>query len=121
MATVLLNAAQPIRTVAVRAPRHTGRISTGGLLLILNCILLLSETKVITRVLNLFCCWPCSLEGFLSFIHSFFHSCYFYSAFSSPLLLRGAPDTAWVLCRSFTPKRHRQQRVKDLPKFLHGG
>src|SRR6218665_3299030 len=41
---------------------------------------------------------------------------YFYSASSSPLLPRGAPDTARILCRSFTPKRHRQLRVKELPK-----
>src|SRR6218665_346288 len=27
---------------------------------------------------------------------------------SSPLLLVGAPDTARLLCRNFTPKRHRQ-------------
>src|SRR6218665_413763 len=47
---------------------------------------------------------------------SFIHSGYFYIASSSPLLLRGAPDTAQILCRSFTPKRHRQLRVKDLPK-----
>ena len=40
--------------------------------------------------------------------HSFIHSGYFYSASSSPLLLRGAPDTARILCRNFTPKRHRQ-------------
>src|SRR6218665_2247552 len=40
----------------------------------------------------------------------------FYIASSSPLLLRGAPDTARILCRSFTPKRHRQLQVKDLPK-----
>src|SRR6218665_390869 len=26
-----------------------------------------------------------------------------------------APDTAQILCRSLTPKRHRQLRVKDLP------
>jgi len=32
------------------------------------------------------------------------------------LLLRGAPDTTWILCWSFTPKRHRQLRAKDLPK-----
>jgi len=32
------------------------------------------------------------------------------------LLLRGAPDTARIQCRSFTPKCHRQLRVKDLPK-----
>jgi len=50
------------------------------------------------------------------FIHSFIHSDHFYSAFSSPLLLRSAPDAARILCRSFTLKRHRQLRVKDLPK-----
>jgi len=44
------------------------------------------------------------------------HSFYFYSAPSSPLLLRGVPDTAQILCRSFLPKRLRQLRVKDLPK-----
>src|SRR6218665_3262601 len=49
-------------------------------------------------------------------IHSFIHSFYFYSAPSSPLLLRGAPDTARILCRNFTPKRHRQLKAKDLPK-----
>src|SRR6218665_2410182 len=41
---------------------------------------------------------------------------YFYSASSSPLLPRGAPDTARILCWSFTPKRHRQLHVKDLSK-----
>src|SRR6218665_198083 len=53
-----------------------------------------------------------------AFIHSFIHSGYFYRASSSPLLLRGAPDTAWVLCWSFTPKSHRHLRVKDLCKVL---
>ena len=53
-----------------------------------------------------------------SFIRSFIHSGYFYSASSSPLLLRSAPDTAQILFRSFTPRRHRQLRVKDLPKVL---
>jgi len=43
--------------------------------------------------------------------HSIIHSGYFYSASSSPLLLRGAPDTARILCRNFT-----QLWVKDLPK-----
>src|SRR6218665_2189366 len=28
----------------------------------------------------------------------------------TPPLLRSAPDTARILCRSFTPKRHRQLR-----------
>jgi len=46
-------------------------------------------------------------------MHSFIHS--FYSA-SSPLQLRGAPDTARILCRNFTPKHHRQLWVKNLPK-----
>ena len=50
--------------------------------------------------------------------HLFIRSGYFYSAPSSPLLLRDAPDTARILCRSFTPKRHRQLRVKDLPKVF---
>src|SRR6218665_2108986 len=50
------------------------------------------------------------------FIHSFIHSGYFYSTSSSPLLLRGAPDTAQILCRSSMPKCHRKLRVKDLPK-----
>ena len=48
-----------------------------------------------------------------SFIHSFRPFC---SASSSLLLLRSAPDTARILCRSFTPKRHRQLWVKDLHK-----
>ena len=39
----------------------------------------------------------------------FIHSGYFYSASSSPLLLRGAPGTARILCRSFMPKHHRQE------------
>ena len=47
----------------------------------------------------------------------FIHSGYFYSASSSPLLLRSAPDTAQILCLSFTPKCHRQLLVKDLPNF----
>src|SRR6218665_1820489 len=46
----------------------------------------------------------------------FIYPGHFYSASSSPLLLRGAPDTARILCQSFTPKRHRQLREKDLPK-----
>jgi len=48
--------------------------------------------------------------------YSIIHSVYFYSTSSSPLLLRGAPNTARIPCRSFTSKRHRQLRVKDFPK-----
>jgi len=47
-----------------------------------------------------------NLIGFIR--RSFIHSDYFYSASSSPLLLRAASDTARILCRNFTPKRHRQ-------------
>src|SRR6218665_1466641 len=57
-------------------------------------------------------------------LYSFIHSGYFCSAASNPLLLRGAPDTAQILCRSFAPKHHRQLRAKDLLKAsrpLRGG
>ena len=53
-------------------------------------------------------------QWFVCFKH--IHSDHFYSTSSSPLLLRSAPDTARILCRSFTPKCHRQLWVKDLPK-----
>src|SRR6218665_2497652 len=54
--------------------------------------------------------------GFIhSFIHSFIlaisiapHQVHYYS--------EALPTTARILCRSFTPKRHRQLRVKDLLK-----
>src|SRR6218665_1663857 len=59
-------------------------------------------------------CWSRSEDD--SFFHSFIHSGHIYSASSSPLLFRGDPDTARILCRSFAPRRHKQLRVKDLPK-----
>src|SRR6218665_1714735 len=49
----------------------------------------------------------------LSFIHSFGH---FYSAPSSPLLLRGAPDHSTDTVSEFHAEAHRQLHVKDLPK-----
>src|SRR6218665_3433679 len=49
-------------------------------------------------------------------VYSIIHSGYFYSASSSPLLLRGAPDAARILCRGFTPKHHRHLRVKNSSK-----
>src|SRR6218665_1846760 len=51
-------------------------------------------------------------------LRTLIHSDHFYSAFSSSLLLRSAPDITRILCRSFTPKGHRQLRMKDLPKVL---
>src|SRR6218665_3836687 len=56
------------------------------------------------------------LRECFSYDNSFIHSGYFYSASSSPLLLRSAPVKARMLCRSFMLKRHRQLRVKDLTK-----
>src|SRR6218665_2082605 len=56
------------------------------------------------------------LKAWLVVSSIFIHSGYLHSSSSSPLLLRGAPDTAQKLCRSFRPKRHRHLRVKDLPK-----
>src|SRR6218665_1532219 len=51
-----------------------------------------------------------------TFIHLLIHSGYLYRASSSPLLLKSSPDTVRILRRGFTPKYHRQLRVKDLPK-----
>src|SRR6218665_3426866 len=48
--------------------------------------------------------------------HSFIHSEYFYSASSSPLLLRDAPNTAWILCWSFTAKRHQVTASEELAR-----
>ena len=48
--------------------------------------------------------------------YSVIYSGNFYSVSSSPLLLRSAPNTARILYRNFTPKRHGKLWVKDLPK-----
>src|SRR6218665_1761083 len=50
------------------------------------------------------------------YIHSFIHSGHFYSAPSSPLLLRGAPDYCTDTVSEFHAEAHRQLQVKDLPK-----
>ena len=50
------------------------------------------------------------------FIQSIIHSSISIAPSWSPLLLRGDPDTARILCLRFTLKHHRQLRVKDLPK-----
>src|SRR6218665_1557261 len=50
-------------------------------------------------------------------IHSsFIHSGHFYSAPSSPLPLRGAPDYSTNTVSEFHAEAHRQLQVKDLPK-----
>src|SRR6218665_2924368 len=48
--------------------------------------------------------------------HSLIHSGHFYSAPSSPLLLRGALDYSTDTGSEFHAKAHRQLQVKDLPK-----
>src|SRR6218665_1642861 len=51
-------------------------------------------------------------------MNSCIHLGHFYSASLCPLYYSEAlPTTPRILCRSFTRKRHRQLRVKDLPKF----
>src|SRR6218665_2025114 len=55
----------------------------------------------------------------LCIIHSFNHSGHFYSAPSSPLLLRGAPDYSTDTVSEFHAEAHRQLQVKDLPKVLY--
>src|SRR6218665_2480035 len=53
-----------------------------------------------------------------SFIYSFIHSGHFYSAPSSPLLLRGAPgySTDRPTVSEFHAEAHRQLQAKDLTK-----
>src|SRR6218665_1836095 len=51
-----------------------------------------------------------------SFLPSFIHSGHFYSASSSSLTTQKRSRHNTDTVRSFTSKRHRQLRVKDLPK-----
>ena len=48
-------------------------------------------------------------------VPSFIHSGHFYSAPSSPLLLRGAPDYSTDIVSDLHAEAHRQMQVKDLP------
>jgi len=50
------------------------------------------------------------------FYYSFIHSGHFYSAPSSPLLLRSAIDHSTDTVSEFHAEAHRQLQVKDLPK-----
>src|SRR6218665_3637235 len=62
------------------------------------------------------CIPPHKFIHILTFMHSFIHSGHFYSAPSSPLLLRGAPDYSTDTVSEFHAEAHRQLQVKDLPK-----
>ena len=59
--------------------------------------------------------YVCTCKYNCAFIHSFIQA-----IFTAPLQVHyyseALSTTARILCRSFTPKRHRQLRVKDLPK-----
>ena len=61
-----------------------------------HCLMFLTEYNFVLILSN----------ASLSEGHVEIHSGYFYSTSSSPLLLRGAPDTTRILCRSFMSKRH---------------
>ena len=50
------------------------------------------------------------------YIYIFIHSGHFYSAPSSSLPLRGAPDYSTDTVSEFHAEAHRQLQVKDLPK-----
>src|SRR6218665_1379790 len=83
-----------------------------------SCILLAPERKFY---------WSGVLAVFAYFLRNnttklfcvFINSDYFYGAPSSPLPLRGAPDPARILCRSFTPKRHRQFTSEGLAQCFY--
>ena len=75
-----------------------------------------TERRPIISLTHRSMCINFHLKG-VGLLNSYINSVYFYSASSSPLLLRGAPDTARILRLSFTPKRHRQLQVKDLSKI----
>ena len=63
--------------------------------------------------------WRSPFARSLCSVHSFIHSFRnFYSASSSPLLLRGAPDYSIDTVAVNTPKCYRQLWVKDLPKVF---
>jgi len=88
------------------SPRHPNASSKKFIFCMSRVLLLINWTVI-----------PCvhSILVIILFIHSF-RLFLLPITISSPLLLRGAPDTARTLCRNFMPKRHRQLWVKNLPK-----
>src|SRR6218665_2435326 len=88
-----------------------------------NCNLKLAQSSIVTS--NIFSdsrCnrgWPSQTASTAvdqQFIHSCIHSGYFYSASSSALPLRGAPDYSTDTVSEYHAEAHRQLQVKDLPK-----
>src|SRR6218665_1170577 len=71
---------------------------------------------VYTYVYTYVCIYVCMcirMYVYAYYMHSFGH---FYSAPSSPLLLRGAPDYSTDTVSEFHAEAQRQLQVKDLPK-----
>src|SRR6218665_3237684 len=77
----------------------------------LQQILLCSIPMPFRRIFSVLSLCP-STDFFCSFIHSG----HFYSAPSSPLLLRGAPDYSTDTVSEFHAEAHRQLQVQDLSK-----
>src|SRR6218665_2702831 len=62
-------------------------------------------------------CYCCMKEcQVLFYFDLFIYSGHFYSAPSSPLLLRGTPDYSTDTVSEFHAEAHRQMQVKNLPK-----
>src|SRR6218665_677058 len=79
------------------------------MLLTMEIMIILSSTWLLSLRAAISDCFLHDLCRYLySFIHSFIHSGHFYSAPSSPLLLRGAPDYSTDTVSEFHAEAHRQ-------------
>src|SRR6218665_2500577 len=81
------------------------------LLLLMHLSRDFTRSRYLQKFTKSYFCIDIKLSEFISFIHSG----HFYSAPSSPLLLRGAPDYSTDTVSEFHAEAHRQLQVKDLP------
>src|SRR6218665_3039686 len=97
-----------------RCPCVRVSVCVSVLLSLCQCFHLLLVGDALSQVNS---CWFINRAFPLNFCHSFIHSGHFYSALSSPLLLRGAPDYSTdTTVSKFHAEAHRQLKLKDLPK-----
>src|SRR6218665_2391581 len=97
-----------------RCPCVRVSVCVSVLLSLCQCFHLLLVGDALSQVNS---CWFINRAFPLNFCHSFIHSGHFYSALSSPLLLRGAPDYSTdTTVSKFHAEAHRQLQLKDLPK-----
>jgi len=83
---------------------------------------LLSFNSTFSRLCLCHRLWVCPSSTFPLLIHSFIHSGYFYSASSSPLLLRGAPDYSIDTVSELTRRSATGNcEWRICPRSLHGG